>query len=44
MRELVGTCKDCGREVYCTDGFFNGVVEPEGVTCFSCRDHEEPTD
>ena len=38
MKELVGNCQVCGYEVFCTDGFFNGVVEPEGITCFSCRD------
>jgi hypothetical protein len=41
MRELVGKCKDCQKEVHCTDGFFNGVVLEQGeILCFSCQEKE----
>ncbi|WP_275425436.1 hypothetical protein [Bacillus sp. CGMCC 1.16541] len=36
MKELVGTCQQCGKDVYCCDGFLDGVVAKEGITCFSC--------
>lgn len=37
MKELVGTCHVCEKEVYCLDGFLNGVVNDEGVLiCFEC--------
>ncbi|SUV07408.1 Uncharacterised protein [Cytobacillus firmus] len=25
MKELVGCCAVCGKDLYCLDGFFNGV-------------------
>lgn len=37
MKELVGTCKCCSKEVFCFDGFFNGVLTEEKETfCFEC--------
>ncbi|WP_182914119.1 hypothetical protein [Paenibacillus sp. 1011MAR3C5] len=37
MKELVGHCRACGREVYCRDGFLDGVVqEDSSVLCFAC--------
>lgn len=37
MRELVGKCRQCGKDVYCEDGFLNGaVVEGVGVICSDC--------
>ncbi len=44
MRELIGKCKCCQKEVYCMDGFFNGVVLENGeIVCFSCEDEKELT-
>jgi len=41
MRELVGTCHQCGRDLYCLDGFFNGVkTEDRKTLCFDCADEE----
>ncbi|MFJ5715787.1 hypothetical protein [Neobacillus sp. NPDC093127] len=37
MRELIGTCKSCDKEIYCLDGFFNGVITEEKENyCFEC--------
>jgi len=37
MKELVGTCKCCDKEVYCLGGFFNGVVsDNKEIYCFDC--------
>lgn len=45
MRELVGHCKECNREVYCQDGFLNGVVlEDQSVVCFECMDRNDRGD
>jgi hypothetical protein len=45
MRELVGNCIACRKEIYCLDGFFNGVHSDEGkMYCFECykdSTHEE---
>lgn len=42
MRELVGRCKACGREVFCNDGFFTGIVlEDKSVICFECEEKEQ---
>lgn len=27
MRELIGECESCGKNVYCENGFFNGVFQ-----------------
>ncbi|WP_230309241.1 hypothetical protein [Planomicrobium sp. YIM 101495] len=43
MRELIGTCKDCGKEVYCENGFLNGTHEDGELLCFSCAE-ERNTD
>jgi hypothetical protein len=26
MQELVGECKECKKQIFCNDGFINGVV------------------
>ena len=49
MRELVGKCTACSKEIYCFDGFFNGVQSDEGkIYCFECCDvvknEENPQD
>jgi hypothetical protein len=37
MKELIGCCTVCGKEIYCLDGFFNGVHTDEGqIYCFDC--------
>lgn len=41
MKEQVGCCIRCQKKVYCTDGFFNGIILDNGnVLCFGCRDHD----
>jgi len=34
--ELVGTCVKCGTNVYCRDGFLDGVVDDGTLYCHSC--------
>jgi hypothetical protein len=45
MKELVGYCTKCLKEIYCLDGFFNGVQSDDRkMYCFECFDesnHEE---
>ena len=42
MKELVGTCCECGKNLYCLDGFFNGVLTEEKQTiCFGCVEQQE---
>lgn len=42
MRERVGDCKQCGKPVYCNEGFLNGVVlEDRTLVCFDCAEHSE---
>lgn len=36
MKELVGNCCECGKKIYCLDGFLNGVVEAKKIFCFDC--------
>jgi hypothetical protein len=37
MKELVGNCTKCGKEIFCLDGFFNGVhVDGNQIHCFDC--------
>ncbi|GHH98240.1 hypothetical protein [Neobacillus kokaensis] len=39
MKELVGMCKCCGKEIFCLDGFFNGVItENKQTYCFDCHE------
>jgi len=41
MRELVGPCTICGKEIFCLDGFLNGVyVDGEKIHCFDCDKKE----
>ncbi|WP_261797552.1 hypothetical protein [Bacillus testis] len=39
MRELIGYCSQCQKEIFCLDGFFNGVMLDGELFCFEC-DHE----
>ncbi|WP_256464135.1 hypothetical protein [Halobacillus amylolyticus] len=42
MQELVGNCRQCGKEISCLDGFLNGVVgEDKTLYCFDCADEKE---
>lgn len=37
MKELVGKCAICDKDIYCLDGFFNGAVQEDGsIICFEC--------
>ncbi|WP_339227507.1 hypothetical protein NSQ77_18315 [Oceanobacillus sp. FSL K6-2867] len=36
MRELIGTCVKCKEEVYCKDGFFDGVHKGGKLFCNPC--------
>lgn len=40
LRELVGTCSCCNKEVYCLDGFLNGVLSDEKyIYCMECYEN-----
>lgn len=41
LKELVGSCDCCGKEIFCMDGFLNGVHKDEKVLCFECEKEEE---
>ncbi|WP_185819715.1 hypothetical protein [Salibacterium salarium] len=42
MKEIVGNCTDCGKEVMCLDGFLHGVVDKFGALyCFNCAGQAE---
>ncbi|WP_210367809.1 hypothetical protein [Bacillus sp. REN3] len=36
MKELVGICQACGKDIYCLDGFLNGVHLDGKIYCFDC--------
>lgn len=37
MQELVGHCKECNNNIYCNDGFLNGIVlDDKSIVCFEC--------
>ncbi|MDQ0299517.1 hypothetical protein J2S78_001937 [Salibacterium salarium] len=37
MKEVVGECSVCGKEILCMDGFLNGVISKhERLYCFDC--------
>ncbi|WP_310362674.1 hypothetical protein [Neobacillus drentensis] len=46
MKELIGSCKSCNKEIHCLDGFFNGIhTEEKEIYCFECyekKDKENP--
>lgn len=42
MKEWVGSCQVCGKDIFCLDGFLNGVHTKDGVVlCFDCEETEE---
>jgi hypothetical protein len=41
MKEFVGRCKNCEKDIYCLDGFLNGIIlENHEVLCFECEKEE----
>lgn len=36
MRELIGKCSDCGKAVYCENGFFDGEQIDGKLLCNTC--------
>lgn len=41
MKELVGICAECYHDVYCKDGFFDGIVLEDGtIRCFACQKND----
>ncbi|MGG1675197.1 hypothetical protein ACIFOT_05510 [Neobacillus sp. NRS-1170] len=42
MAELVGECAGCKKDIYCLDGFLNGVVtKDKEIFCFECIDSND---
>jgi len=43
MREHIGYCSICQKEIYCMDGFLNGVIinSTTLLECFSCNETKE---
>lgn len=43
MKELVGSCQECGKDVFCMDGFLNGVhTDDKRLLCFDCEHRSAP--
>ena len=41
MKELVGQCHICNKDVYCLDGFLNGVIDDKGkLVCMECANKQ----
>ncbi|MFD1039067.1 hypothetical protein ACFQ3N_11800 [Virgibacillus byunsanensis] len=38
VRELIGQCETCGKNIYCENGFFDGVHEDGSSLCNSCAE------
>ena len=41
MNELVGKCSTCGKEIYCENGFLNGINENGKLACFECGEEKK---
>lgn len=41
MRELVGQCQSCGKNVYCENGFFDGEQIDSKLLCNECAKEKE---
>ncbi|MFC2947399.1 hypothetical protein [Virgibacillus sediminis] len=41
MRELVGSCTVCGKEIYCENGFFDGEQKDGDLYCHECAGLED---
>ncbi|MFB3166195.1 hypothetical protein P5G62_003435 [Neobacillus sp. 179-C4.2 HS] len=46
MKELIGYCNSCAKEIYCLEGFFNGIKADDGkiycFECYECNQKENP--
>ncbi|RJX41083.1 hypothetical protein D3P09_03495 [Paenibacillus pinisoli] len=37
LKEHVGYCQECRKEIFCRDGFLDGVVQEDtSIRCFDC--------
>jgi hypothetical protein len=37
MKEYIGACIFCGKDIFCLDGFLNGVLTSDKkLLCFDC--------
>ncbi|WP_459994017.1 hypothetical protein [Priestia megaterium] len=34
MEEFIGSCTICKKEIYCINGFLNGLIQPDGYGVF----------
>lgn len=41
MRELIGKCLLCNKNIYCESGFFDGVQENGKLKCNECADKKK---
>lgn len=42
MKEHVGLCEICQKDLFCMDGFFQGEIDSSGkLFCFSCYIEEK---
>ena len=41
MQALIGICVECLEEIYCENGFFDGVHKEGKLFCNDCADREE---
>lgn len=42
MKEWIGKCKECGKDICCENGFFNGVLLPgHEYLCWDCDEKEQ---
>ncbi|MEW9676738.1 hypothetical protein ABRT01_11205 [Lentibacillus sp. L22] len=41
MRELIGSCQSCGKNVYGENGFFDGEQIDGKLLCYSCAEKSE---
>lgn len=42
MQELVGCCKECKKQIFCNDGFINGIIlDDKTLICFDCFDKDQ---
>lgn len=43
MKEFIGNCSICRKELYCFDGFLNGIILEHNqlLICFDCEKKEK---
>ncbi|MEC0243705.1 hypothetical protein P4H66_28255 [Paenibacillus dokdonensis] len=45
MQEYIGSCRSCGKAIYCENGFLNGTVqEDQTLECFECQEQQGDQD